>query len=191
MPPDSPRSARSKPAWRSWARTNSPMMRRAVAESMASSSGNSKAAPLVAGPRAWDPLIMGPRASRASLSVRHRRRSRLLPGPLSDDLVELPHDHLRALVAEQRGGDALAAHLGRVDLGEEEALVVHGSLHDGGARGRDDLRAAPERDRLVHADAVDEDDVARGELGVRAVQGPPRGRRPEPVGVHRRDVAAG
>src|SRR5690349_10785947 len=44
MPPDSPRTARSKPACRSWPRMNSPMTRRATSVSIASSVGSSKAA---------------------------------------------------------------------------------------------------------------------------------------------------
>ena len=43
MPPDSPSTARSKPAWRSWPRMNSAMTRRATSVSIASSAGSSKA----------------------------------------------------------------------------------------------------------------------------------------------------
>ena len=85
---------------------------------------------------------------------------------IAHDLIELAQDELRPLVAQQRGGDALAAHVGGVDADDEEALVVGGRREDRVTGGRDDLAAAPEGDRLVHADAVDEDDEARGQLRV-------------------------
>ena len=49
-----------------------------------------------------------------------------------------------------------------------------GALRQRLAARRDDLRAAPERDRLVDADAVAEHDERRRQLGVRPHQRPPR-----------------
>ena len=63
----------------------------------------------------------------------------------------------------------------------EQRLAVRG----------DHLGAAPEGDRLVDPDAIAEHDDRRRELGIGPHQVPPRGRRPEPDLVRRREVAAG
>ena len=66
----------------------------------------------------------------------------------------------------------------------------NGALKSGSPRRRDDLRAAPERDRLVDPDPVAEHHERRRQLGVGPHQRPPRGRRPEADLVRRREVAA-
>ena len=54
-----------------------------------------------------------------------------------------------------------------------------GGAEDGRSGRRDDLRAAPEGDRLVDAHAIAEHHEGRRQLCVRAHERPPRGRRPE------------
>ena len=72
----------------------------------------------------------------------------------------------------------------------EQALVVERGAEDGRPVRRDDLGAAPERDRLVDADAVAEDHERRRQLRVGAHQRPPRGRGAEADLVRRGEVAA-
>src|SRR6476469_9001366 len=171
MPPDSPRTARSKPACRSWPRMNSPMTRRATSVSMASSVGSSKAAGAVmAGGR--------PTRSRGRTASEPDRVWRLLPGrdvksrlreriagqvtgeprALVEDALELALLELQPLVAEQRQADPLAPDLGQRELGHEQALIEERRAEQRRPGRVDDLRAAPERDRLVHPDPVAEDD---------------------------------
>src|SRR3990172_4530631 len=128
--------------------------------------------------------------------VEARLRTRLggrvahLPGPLAHDPLELAQDDLRPLVAQQRRGDPLAAQVGQVHVHEVQPLVVE-RRPEARVPGRaDDLRTAPEADRLVHADAVDEDDIARRHLRVGPHQRAPRGRGAQPELVDRGHVAA-
>ena len=64
-----------------------------------------------------------------------------------------------------------------------------GALKIAAPAGADDLRAAPERDRLVDADPVAEHHERGRQLGVGAHQRPPRRRRPEADLVRARHVA--
>ncbi len=87
--------------------------------------------------------------------------------------------------------DPFAPDVGQVDVDHEQALVVERRREERGAGRGDDLGAAPERDRLLDADAVAEDDERGRELGVGPHQGPPRGGRPEPDLVGGGQVPAG
>ena len=112
------------------------------------------------------------------------------PGPLGHDPGQLPGLQLGPFVAQERQRDPLAADVGRLDVHREQAfLVERGAEHRRAGRG-DDLRAAPEGDRLVDADAVAEHDEGGRQLRVRAHERPPRRRRPEPDLVGGRQVAA-
>ena len=101
------------------------------------------------------------------------------PGPLVDEAAPLAGDEVGPLVAQQRQGDPLAPDVAEVHVREEQALVEQGRGEHGRPARADDLRAAPERDRLVDADPVAEDDERRRQLGVGPHQRPPRVRRPE------------
>ena len=162
---------------------------------MRSSSGSSNGAP----PAAATAVAPVRQASRRRSSPRGHARptpagsssaERVLAGAGAHDAVELPQHHLGALVAQQGHGDALAAQLPQVQLGDEQPLVIEGRLEDVRAGRSDHLRATPEGDRLVHAHPVDEDHVAGGELRVGAVERPPRARRAQPVLVDRGEVTA-
>ena len=198
IPPDSPSTRRSKPACSSWPRMNSAMTRRATSVSMASSDGSSKAASRRAlghghaprsrarGPRS--PCVPNPigspgasaaATSKPGLGAGVGCRIGGQAGPLGDDPVQLADVQLGPLVAQQRQGDPLAADVGGRDLDREQALVVERRREDGLTARGDDLRAAPERDRLVDPDPVAEDDERRRELGVGPHQRPPRRRRAE------------
>ena len=133
--PTGPRTARSKPAWRSWPRMNSPMTRRATSVSIASSAGSSNGSAgrppvtAVADRRRGTPI------GRSIGSAGRRRRGR---GSAPSSAVESGARparsatirassrtcELRPLVAQQRQGDPLAADVGQRDVDHEQALVV-------------------------------------------------------------------
>ena len=166
---------------------NSPMTRRATSVSIASSAGSSNAALVtVAAIEAADwrdvEAGLGARSSAVESSAR--------PGPLGDDPLELADLELGPLVAQQRQRDPRAADLAEVDVDQVQALVVERGAEDGGPVGADDLGAAPEADRLLDPDPVDEHHEARRQLGVGPHERPPRGRRPEADLVRRGQVAA-
>ena len=127
MPPDRPSTARSKPAWRSWPRMNSPMTRRATSVSIASSVGSSNATGLViAASRRRRPRPGGSRSDAAPRSPGATSRpgsapgslvvSCARPGPLGDDPAQLADLELRPLVAQQRQPDPLAPDVGDGDV---------------------------------------------------------------------------
>jgi len=70
-------------------------------------------------------------------------------GPLRDDPRELPGQQVRPLVAEERQGDPLAADVVEDDVAQVQAFIEHRRAQDGLPGRGDDLRPAPERDRLV------------------------------------------
>ena len=111
IPPDSPTSARSKPAWRSWPRMNSPMTRRATSVSIASSVGSSNVA-LGHGRTRRDRR----RDVEPGLGALLGRRIGGQAGPLGDDPVELADLELGPLVAQQRQRDPRPPDLGEVDI---------------------------------------------------------------------------
>ena len=78
---------------------------------------------------------------------------------------------LRSLVAQERQPDPLATDIGQRHVGDDEGLVVQRAFHDDVAGRAEDRGAAPEGDRLVHADAVAEHDHARRQLRVGAQEG--------------------
>src|SRR5664280_215688 len=184
MPPESPTTARSKPACRSCARTKAVITRRAMPVSIARSGGSSNSES-VGSPGGAD-------AIRSALSSRRGRRGAVLadPGPLGRIVAELARHELRPFVAQQRKADPLAPDGGELHVGEDERLLVERCLDDHVPGGPQDHRAAPERDRLVHPDPVTEDHDARRQLGIRAQERSPRDRGPEAAGVHGRDVPA-
>ena len=99
------------------------------------------------------------------------------PCPLGDDPAELARLQLEPLVAQQRQRDPLAPHLVQVDVDEVQVVVEERRREDRLAGRPDDLRAAPERHRLVDADPVHEHDERRRELRVGPHQRSPRRRR--------------
>jgi len=126
----------------------------------------------------------------AALGPRIARRVLGEAGSLGDDPLELADLQLRALVAQQRQRDPLTPDVGRRDLDLEQALVVERRPeHDGPGRS-DDLRPAPERDRLVDPDAVAEHDERRRQLGVGPHERAPRRRGAQADLVRGREVAA-
>ena len=167
------RPARSRPGAAA-PRMNSAMMRRAASVSMASSAGSSKAGAV---PDRRRPC---PSPSRGSSAIdvaidraqaradRAPRRSGASAPALAHDPVELAQHHLRALVAQQRRRRCArgAARRGRCrrGTGPRRGAAPGRRVAPDGA---DDLRAAPEADRLVDADPVDEDHEARRQLRVR------------------------
>ena len=191
---------------------NSAMTRRATSVSMASSTGSSKGAPggrLRHGHAAavqrgrgarsppWTPNPIGSDGAlggmqvEAGLGAAFGGRVVGQTGPFGDDPAQLANLQLESLVAEQRQRDPLAPDVGQRDLDRVQPLVVERRAEDGPTARRDDLGAAPERDRLVDPDPVAEDDERCRQLGVRPHQGPPRGRRPEPDLVRGGQVAPG
>ena len=135
---------------------------------------------------------------------RRARRRRSKPGPAPgslvassarparsrDDALQFADLELRPLVAQQRQADPLAPDVGRRDVREEHPLVVERGAEHRRAGRRDDLGAAPERDRLVHPDPVAEDHERGGQLGVGAHERPPRGRGAQADLVRRGQVTA-
>ena len=195
-----PQDRRSKPAWRSWPRMNSPMTRRATSVSMASSVGSSKAgraaAALTTPPRPGrNPMGCGVGSPGATSS----------PGSAPGSLVVSRASPARSAMIRASSRTCSSGRSSRSsgrpirsrrmsaerDVDGEQALVVERRAEQRRPVRRDDLRAAPERDRLVDADPVAEDDERGRQLGVRAHQRPPRRRRPEADLVGRGQVAPG
>ncbi len=140
---------------------NSPMIWRATPVSMSSSSGSTYGAPAGAASVCQE---------RSSVGVSDRGS---MPALLAQHALELPQDELRPLVTQQRQCHAFATNVVEVDLSDVQPLLQQ-RRREAHLPGRiDDLRATPERDCLVDTDAVDEHDVARGQLGVGAHQRPP------------------
>src|SRR3954447_27081054 len=182
IPPDSPSTARSNPAWRSCPRMNAAMTWRATSVSIASSSGRTNsgsAVPVTRRSPAGDvPSRRGPSvASRphiqAGLGAVTRGRVVRKPRPLGDQPPPLARDQLRPFVAQERQGDPLPPHVGDVDVDTEQPLLEQRRPEDGGPGRADHLRPAPEREALVDAHSIAEHDERRRQLRVRPHQRPP------------------
>ena len=161
---------RSKPVCSRWPRMNSPMIRRAM--------------------RGIDEQLLGQRvgARRRSLScvlVAHA-------GLLADQPLELAE--ARTPAARRAAAAAPSAHGARASRSISTTCrpgSSSGASKTTSPLGIDDLRAAPEGDRFLDPDAIDEDDERRRQLGIGAHQRPPRGGRAQPALDQRGHVAAG
>ncbi len=109
---------------------------------------------------------------------------------MGQDPAQLAQVELGPLVAQQGQADPLAPHVAQLDVHRVQPLVEERRREERFAARGDHLRAAPEADRLVHADAVAEDGEARRQLGVGPHQRPPRHGRAQADLVDRRKVAA-
>src|SRR6266542_1846194 len=85
-----------------------------------------------------------------------------------------PEGEVRSLVPEQRIAHALERDELRVELGHEQLLVEFRGPGRDRPVGGDDLGATPERDPVLMADAVREDDVHGEVLRVEAIHEPAR-----------------
>ena len=211
--PTGPRTARSNPAWRSWPRMNSLMTRRATSVSIASSSGSSNSGPAppataagrvrspVRAGRARRPLALArtrsdaAAAARAPRPVPPRRRRRRSVGvrPARSATIRDSSRTCELRAARRAAAAARSARAGcrrGAIVDRVQPLVVERRAEDRRPVRPDDLGAAPERDRLVDADAVAEDHERGRQLGVGAHQRPPRGRGAEADLVGRGEVAA-
>ena len=191
---------------------NSPITRRATSVSIASSVGQLErrrrrlararsrscaAVQLARGALAGDPEPdrLRRRLRRMQVEARPRRRARRScrpPGrPARRPAARSSRTCSSSRSSRSRGSAIRSRRTSAsATVDHEQALVVERRAEDRSAVRRDDLRAAPERDRLVHPDAVAEDDERGRQLGVGPHQRPPRGRRPEPDLVRGREVAA-
>src|SRR6266511_2084354 len=106
-------------------------------------------------------------------------------GDIRRERIALP------LLRDERQGDPLAADVPQVDVDREQALVPERRAEQRPARRRDDFRAAPEADRLIHADPIAEDDHTRGQLSVGPHERPPGRGGAQADLVGRRPVTAG
>ena len=123
---------------------------------------------------------LGGRHVQARLGPERGRRIDREARPLRHDALELAHLELGPLVTEQREREPFPSDVVEVHVHEVQPVVVQRRREHGRAGGRDDLRPAPERDRLVHPDPVAEHHERGRQLRVGPHQRPPRRRRPEP-----------
>ena len=168
MPPDSPRTARSKPAWRSWPRMNSAMTRRATSVSMASSAGSSNGHGRSRSARSFALIGRRPCADPGGASARPSSRTRSgaaarsagttsRPGSASGSAVESAVNPARSatirdssrtwssgpLVAQQRQRDPFAPDVAGRDVDDEQALVVERGAEERAPRSARSPRSRP------------------------------------------------
>src|SRR5919107_4865613 len=160
---------------------NWPMTRRATSVSIASSSGSSNrtdpspaATALMTTSGSSDDLGSEPdrlplRIARGGIEAGLRsgigRGIGRQPRPLADDPAQLANLELRSLVAKERQRQPLAAEVGERNVDGVQPFLEKRRAEQRLAVRGDDLRAAPEGDRLVHAHAVAEDDDRGRQLG--------------------------
>src|SRR6185503_400459 len=108
-----------------------------------------------------------PRPSRAL-------RRDIRPANETGAACEMALHEVGALVANERVAVALASYEIGVDLGDEKMLLELRRARDHGAVGRNDLGATPERDPVLMAHAIGEDDVERQVLRVETIHQPAR-----------------
>ena len=189
MPPDSPRTARSKPAWPQLApdelRRRPAARRRCrwpVRRAPRTRPGVVMGVPPAGGSR-WDGRAASPPPGRSRPAARFSCCRR--PGPPARPRSApalgpgAPGAHRAAAATPIRSRRMSAGRNVRV----EQALVVERRAEDRRAFRGDDLGAAPERDRLVDPDPIAEHHEGRRQLGVGPHEHPPRGRRPRPTSL--------